>query len=136
MASAGRRATSSVRSQHADSGQRARDHRRHRLLEEPPRQLQPVRSSMARDGSASVACYFGGVTDPEQAAFAAQCEEHRRMLRVHCYRMTGSFDDAEDMVQETFLRAWRAREGFDGRSRLSTWLFRIATNVCLDALEH
>jgi RNA polymerase sigma-70 factor, ECF subfamily len=76
------------------------------------------------------------VTEPEQAAFAAQCEEHRRMLRVHCYRMTGSVDDAEDMVQETFLRAWRAREGFDGRSRLSTWLFRIATNVCLDALEH
>jgi RNA polymerase sigma-70 factor (ECF subfamily) len=76
------------------------------------------------------------VTDPEQAAFAAQCEAHRRMLRVHCYRMTGSFDDAEDLVQETFLRAWRAREGFEGRAQLSTWLHRIATNVCLDALEH
>lgn len=58
------------------------------------------------------------------------------MLRVHCYRMTGSFDDAEDLVQETFLRAWRAREGFEGRAQLSTWLFRIATNVCLDTLEH
>jgi RNA polymerase sigma-70 factor, ECF subfamily len=76
------------------------------------------------------------VTDPEQAAFAEGCEEHRRMLRVHCYRMTGSFDDAEDLVQETFLRAWRAREGFEGRAQLSTWLFRIATNVCLDTLEH
>ena len=50
--------------------------------------------------------------------------------------MTGSFDDAEDLVQETFLRAWRARERFEGRAQLSTWLHRIATNVCLDALEH
>jgi RNA polymerase sigma-70 factor (ECF subfamily) len=73
---------------------------------------------------------------PEHAAFAAECEAHRRQLRLHCYRMTGSFDDAEDLVQETFLRAWRAREGFEGRARLSTWLHRIATNVCLDALEH
>lgn len=73
--------------------------------------------------------------DPERAAFAAALEEHRRRLRVHCYRMTGSFDDAEDLVQETFLRAWRAREGFEGRAQLSTWLHRIATNACLDALE-
>ncbi len=58
------------------------------------------------------------------------------MLRVHCYRMTGSFEEAEDLVQETFLRAWRGRAGFEGRAQLSTWLFRIATNVCLDALEH
>lgn len=74
------------------------------------------------------------VTDPEQAAFAAACEVHRRMLRVHCYRMAGSVDDAEDLVQETFLRAWRARASFEGRAQLSTWLHRIATNVCLDAL--
>jgi RNA polymerase sigma-70 factor (ECF subfamily) len=70
----------------------------------------------------------------DEAAFAAECEAHRRALRLHCYRMTGSFDEAEDLVQETFLRAWRAREGFEGRARLSTWLHRIATNVCLDAL--
>jgi RNA polymerase sigma-70 factor (ECF subfamily) len=68
-------------------------------------------------------------------AFAAECETHRRALRVHCYRMTGSFDDAEDLVQETLLRAWRARDSFEGRAKLSTWLHRIATNVCLDALE-
>jgi RNA polymerase sigma-70 factor (ECF subfamily) len=74
------------------------------------------------------------VTDPEQATFAAACEVHRRMLLVHCYRMTGSVDDAEDLVQETFLRAWRSRASFEGRAQLSTWLHRIATNVCLDAL--
>jgi len=74
------------------------------------------------------------VTGPDDAAFAAECEACRRALRVHCYRMTGSFDDAEDLVQETFLRAWRAREGFEGRAQLLTWLHRIATNVCLDAL--
>jgi len=75
------------------------------------------------------------VTDLDPAAFAAQCEAYRRALRVHCYRMTGSFDEAEDLVQETFLRAWRSRETFEGRAQLSTWLHRIATNVCLDALE-
>jgi RNA polymerase sigma-70 factor (ECF subfamily) len=69
--------------------------------------------------------------DPE---FAAACEAHRRALRVHCYRMTGSFDEAEDLVQETMLRAWRARATFEGRAQLSTWLHRIATNVCLDLL--
>jgi RNA polymerase sigma-70 factor (ECF subfamily) len=73
------------------------------------------------------------VTDREQ--FAAECEAHRRALLVHCYRMTGSVDEAEDLVQETMLRAWRARETFEGRARLSTWLHRIATNVCLDTLE-
>ena len=67
--------------------------------------------------------------------FAAELETHRRALRTHCYRMTGSADDAEELVQETLLRAWRSRDSFDGRAKLSTWLYRIATNVCLDALE-
>lgn len=70
-----------------------------------------------------------------QAAFADLVERHRHELRVHCYRMTGSFDEAEDLVQETFLRAWRGREDFEGRATLRTWLYRIATNTCLDALD-
>lgn len=75
------------------------------------------------------------MSDSEETAFTAALETHRRMLRVHCYRMTGSFDEAEDLVQETLLRAWRSRATFEGRAQLSTWLHRIATNVCLDALE-
>ena len=68
-------------------------------------------------------------------AFAALAERYRRQLHVHCYRMLGSFDDAEDLVQETLLRAWRGRAGFEGRAQFRTWLYRIATNACLNALE-
>ena len=71
----------------------------------------------------------------DEAAFTAVVERHRRELQVHCYRMLGSFDEAEDLTQETFLRAWRKRETFQGRSTLRAWLYRIATNACLDVLE-
>jgi RNA polymerase sigma-70 factor (ECF subfamily) len=70
----------------------------------------------------------------DETAFSALVERHRRELHVHCYRMLGSFDDAEDAVQEAFLRAWRRRETFEGRSTFRAWLYRIATNACLDLL--
>jgi RNA polymerase sigma-70 factor, ECF subfamily len=68
--------------------------------------------------------------------FEAAFEQHRRELRVHCYRMSGSAHDADDLMQETMLRAWRAYSTYDpGRASMRTWLYRIATNVCLTALD-
>ncbi len=75
-----------------------------------------------------------GLGDVDEPAFATLAEQHRRELHVHCYRMLGSFEDAEDTVQETFLRAWRRRETFEGRSTFRAWLYKIATNACLDLL--
>ena len=71
----------------------------------------------------------------DQAAFGALAERHRRELQVHCYRLLGSFEDSEDLVQETFLRAWRKRASFEGRATFRSWLYRIATNACLDFLD-
>ena len=71
----------------------------------------------------------------DEATFADHTERHRRELQLHCYRMLGSLDESEDLVQETFLRAWRRRETYAGRASFRAWLYRIATNACLDALE-
>ncbi|WP_433179210.1 sigma-70 family RNA polymerase sigma factor [Actinoallomurus sp. CA-150999] len=68
-------------------------------------------------------------------AFRALTEPYRRELQVHCYRMLGSFQDAEDALQDTLLAAWRGLGGFDGRAAIRTWLYRIATNRCLSALR-
>jgi len=73
-------------------------------------------------------------TAGDEAAFTALTRRYRRELHVHCYRMLASFEDAEDMVQETFLRAWQKRETFQGRAPFRAWLYRIATNACLDFL--
>jgi RNA polymerase sigma-70 factor, ECF subfamily len=67
-------------------------------------------------------------------AFRRIVEQHRSALHAHCYRMLGSLQDAEDALQETLLRAWRGLSGFSGRSSLRTWLYKIATNTCLDAI--
>jgi RNA polymerase sigma-70 factor (TIGR02960 family) len=71
----------------------------------------------------------------DEEAFRELTEPHRRELQVHCYRILGSLQDAEDMVQETLLAAWRGLEAFEGRASVRAWLYRIATNRCLDALR-
>jgi RNA polymerase sigma-70 factor (ECF subfamily) len=92
--------------------------------------MSPIAKSPLEDEAAAVAA-----VSSDEVAFATLAERYRRQLQVHCYRMLGSVDDAEDAVQETMLRAWRARGSFEGRSLFRTWLYRIATNVSLNALE-
>src|SRR5258708_2100186 len=70
-----------------------------------------------------------------QSEFAERATRHRRELHVHCYRMLGSFEEAEDLVQETLLKAWRRREDLDRDEHLRAWLYKIATNVSLDHIK-
>jgi RNA polymerase sigma-70 factor (ECF subfamily) len=75
------------------------------------------------------------VTGGDSAVFSSLIEPYRRELHVHCYRLLGSLQDAEDLVQETLLRAWQHFEAFKGYASLRTWLYTIATNACLDTLK-
>ncbi len=94
--------------------------------------IQTTKTTTAgQDWDAVVASARAG----DESAFATLVDRYRRELHVHCYRMLGSFEEAEDVVQETFLRAWRKRESFEGGSWFRAWLYRIATNACLDALR-
>ena len=89
----------------------------------------------ARPLDADEATFIAAARSGDAAQFALVTERHRRELQVHCYRMLANYEDAQDLTQETFLRAWHKRESFKGNAALRTWLYRIATNVCLDFLD-
>jgi RNA polymerase sigma-70 factor (ECF subfamily) len=85
-------------------------------------------------GASEIAAVAAAVRAGDASAFSALAERHRRELLVHCYRMLGSFQDAEDAVQDALLRAWRYRESLKDGAPLRPWLYRVATNCCFDAI--
>lgn len=97
-------------------------------VDSPPRRIRPP---VTEDQRLLLARAQAG----DERAFRALVAPYRHALEVHCYRMLGSAQDAEDVAQETLLRAWRALERFEPRVQFQTWLYRIATNACLDELE-
>ena len=85
-------------------------------------------------GPGEITAVAAAVRAGDETAFGALAERHRRELLVHCYRMLGSFHDAEDAVQDALLRAWRYRESLKDGAPLRPWLYRVATNSCFDKL--
>jgi RNA polymerase sigma factor (sigma-70 family) len=90
---------------------------------------------MTRPGPPSSGMVFENLGEVDPETFGRLVESHRREIQLHCYRMLGSVQEAEDVVQESFLHAWQGRSGFEGRGAFRGWLYRIATNACLDALK-
>ena len=85
-------------------------------------------------GPSEITAVAAAVRAGDESAFSLLAERHRRELLVHCYRMLGSFQDAEDAVQDALLRAWRYRESLKDGAPLRPWLYRVATNSCFDAI--
>jgi RNA polymerase sigma-70 factor (ECF subfamily) len=98
----------------------------------PEREVDAV---VATAGRAQEAAALARARDGDGDAFRGLVEPYRRELQVHCYRILGSVQDAEDLLQETLLAAWRGLRGYEGRASVRTWLYRIATNRCLNALR-